>query len=138
MKRASVLAMVCLLALSLTISVYAIADVSDQISGYAMSVTPTSGSRLAIQFSVTASYQMAVIGGKTIAVYEKSGSSWTYVGGFAQSSTGMTRTNAFNYGNTIYYNGQSGKEYKVSVEVFAEDSTGASDARTQVFYVTAS
>ena len=48
----------------------------------------------------------------------------------------MTRSNAFNYGNTIYYEGESRTEYKIFVEVFAEDSSGASDSRSQVIYVT--
>lgn len=120
----------------LTIPSYASTNASDQISAYGMEVIPVSGNKIAIQFTITASYKMATIGAKSIIIYEKSGSSWLYSGGFTQDDEGMTRTNAFNYGNTIYYDAESETEYRVHVTLFAEDSSGASDSRSKTFYIT--
>lgn len=139
MKKRSIFLAILLLvcSFSMTVPAYAATNASDQISSYFMDVVPTSNSQIAIEFSITASYKMAVIGAQAITIYEKSGSSWTYVKSFSQNDDGMTRTNAYNYGNTIYYNGKSGTEYKVYVAVFAKDSAGASDSRAEIFYVTA-
>jgi len=139
MKKKSVfiIALLLMFSIALPFPAYAATNASDQISAYFMDVVPASGSRISINFSITASYKMAIIGAKAISIYEKSGSSWVYVKSFTQDDDGMTRTNAYNYGNTIYYNGESGTEYRVYVAVFAEDSTGASDSRSEVFYVTA-
>lgn len=119
------------------LSAYAAINASDQISAYGMTALPASGSRIAIQFTITGAYKMAVIGAKAISIYEHHGTYWTYAGGFTQDDDGMTRTNAYNYGNTIYFDGVSGTEYRVYVTLFAEDSAGASDSRSETFYVTA-
>ena len=135
------LLLICSISLTIPASAAAATDLpspraSDQISAYGMSAMAASNSRIAVQFNITASYQMAVIGAKTISIYEHHGTYWTYAGGYSQNDAGMTRTNAFHYGNTIYFNGESGTEYRVYVTVYAEDSSGASDSRSTAFYVT--
>ena len=106
---------------------------SDQIRSYSVNIAPTSGNRLAIAFSIAGTKSMQLIGAKTITVYEKNGSSWVYVAGYAQNGSGMTGSNTFSYGNTIYYNATAGKEYKVTVTLFARDSSGNEDSRTLTY-----
>lgn len=139
MKKNKILAFVFLLmfTFSLTVPAYAAVKESHQISSYSIDALPASNSRIAVEFSVVANYQMTKIGAESIVIYENEGTYWQYVKTFTQSDSGMTRNNAFNYGNTVYYSGTPGKEYRVSVTIFAEDSSGGSDSRSESFYVTA-
>lgn len=139
MKKKSLISIIAILlicSISLPFPAYAATNASAQISSYSMSATPVSGGQIAIEFSITGAYQMAVIGAKTISIYEYHSTYWSYVDGYTQYDDGMTRTNAFNYGNSIYFDGESGTEYRIYVQVFAEDSSGASDSRSETFYVT--
>jgi hypothetical protein len=138
MKKISVSILTTLLICAIVLPVPAFAGVqaSDQISSYAMAALPASNSRIAIQFSITGTGQMSVIGAQNITIFKKVGSYWESAGSFTQNNTGMTRTNAFNYGNTLYFSGVSGTNYRVDVTVFAQDSSGASDSRSQSFPVT--
>ncbi|NLV86411.1 MAG: hypothetical protein GX025_04260 [Clostridiales bacterium] len=142
MKKKSFLAIVLVIICSFSMVLPAFATsyvpfASDQISSYSISATAASGGKIAIDFSVTGAGKMSVIGAKSIAIYEKIGSRWEFAKSFSQGDSGMTKANAYIYGNTIYYNGVSGREYRVDVTVFAQDSTGASDSRSKSFAVTA-
>jgi hypothetical protein len=97
---------------------------SDQIRPYSVSVTPITGSRLAVAFLIAGTKSVQLVGAKTITVYEKNSSYWVCVGGFTQNNSGMTGSNAFSYGNTIYYNATAGRKYRVTVTLFAQDSSG--------------
>ena len=110
---------------------------SDQISSYRVSVVPTTQSRLAIEFSIAGTKSMQLIGAKTITVYEKMGNSWICVAGYTQNDSGMTGSNTFSYGSTIYYNATAGKEYKVTVTLFARDFSGNEDSRTLTYIAVA-
>jgi len=103
---------------------------SDQIRSYSVSVTPTTGNRLVVAFSIAETKSVQLVGAKIIAVYEKNGSSWVCVGGFTQKNSGMTGSNTFSYGNTIYYNATAGRKYRVTVTLFAQDSSGNEGSRT--------
>lgn len=50
--------------------------------------------------------------------------------------SGMSTKDDYYFGNELYYTGTPGKEYKVEVTVFAENSSGY-DSRTRTFNVTA-
>ena len=102
LKKFLVITLLLICSFSLTIPAYAATNASDQISAYSISAIPVSNSRIAIEFSVTGAYLMSKLGAKNIAIYNYSGQSWNYVGGYTQNDSGMTRSNAFVYGNTIY------------------------------------
>lgn len=135
--RIFVVALLLICSLSSTVPAYAATSASDQISTYFMDAGAMSGGQIAIEFSITGVYRMAVIGAKSIMIYEKNGLYWSYADGCTQDDEGMTRTNALNHNNTIYFDGESGKEYQIHVTVFAEDSSGESDSRSESFYVIA-
>ena len=106
---------------------------SDQIRSYSVNVVPSTGSRLAIEISIAGTKSMQLIGGKTITIYEKRGTSWVYVSGIAQNASGMTTSNSFIHNGTVYYNATAGKEYMVTVTLFARDSSGNEDSRTLTY-----
>ena len=60
-----------------------------------------------------------------------------FSGEFDKDDPDMTVTDAIKHGTTIYYNGESGKEYRIIVTVFAEDKNGESDSRSKTMSVTA-
>lgn len=135
LKRCVSFALVFICMFTLTISAYAIEDrASDQISLFDISVTSTSGT-LNVKFSVSGTTLMDKIGCESIKVYEKSGTRWTLVDSADEDDQGMTQYNSRIQKNTIQFDSESGVEYKVSVTVFAENSSGR-DNRTRTFYVT--
>lgn len=109
---------------------------SKQIMSYSMDVKSTGNGRIAIIFSVDGTGKMKHIGAERITVYQQVNGIWVYANSIDQNGSGMSANNTYYYGNTIYYNGISGEEYRVEVTIFAEDASG-SDSRTQTFYVTA-
>lgn len=129
---AVLLALVCLL----SIPAYAVARASDQIDIWYMDVLTPGNGRLAIEFSVYGTGRMKSIGAEKISVYEEWGSSWMPVAVYKSSDSGMSASNTYYYGNTIYYSGIAGTRYKVTVTVFAEDANGL-DSRTETFYIRA-
>lgn len=135
LKRCVSFALVFICMFTLAISAYAIEDrASDQISLFDIRVTPTSGT-LNVKFSVSGTSMMEKIGCESIKVYEKSGTRWTMVDSMDEDDLGMSRYNAITQKNTIQFDSESGVEYKVSVTVFAENSSGR-DTRTRTYYVT--
>ena len=78
---------------------------------------------------------MDKIGCESIKVYEKSGTRWTLVNSADEDDLGMSQYNSRLQKNTIQFDSESGVEYKVSVTIFAENSSGR-DTRTRTFYVT--
>lgn len=107
---------------------------SDQISTYAIDVTPNTSS-LNIEFSVRGSGIMSKLGCESIDVYKKSGSYWVLSESLDENDSGMSKNNSSIYVNTISCNSNVGAEYKVVVTIFAENSAGR-DARTKTVYVT--
>lgn len=135
LKRCVSFALVFLCMFTLTISAYAIEDrASDQISLFDISVTSTSDT-LNVKFSVSGTSRMDKIGCESIKVYEKSGTRWTLVNSADEDDLGMSQYNSRLQKNTIQFDSESGVEYKVSVTIFAENSSGR-DTRTRTFYVT--
>lgn len=130
------IALVCVMACLLTLSISAFAAetrASEQIKQYSMSVTPQDGD-LIIEFSVAGNGKMNKIGCQSIYIYEKSGTTWSYVESLSENNSGMSKTNTHFHANAIYCDFEAGVDYKVVVTVFAEDSAGR-DTRTKTFYV---
>lgn len=135
LKRCVSFVLIFICMFTLTISAYAIENrASDQIALYDISVTPTSGT-LNVKFSVSGTSMMEKIGCESIKVYEKSGTQWTLVDSTDEDDLGMSRYNSRSQKNTIQFDSESGVEYKVSVTIFAENSSGR-DTRTRTLYVT--
>jgi len=118
----------------LVIPAFATAKASNQIYMYDIAVTPVSGT-LNIKFSINAKAKMNEIGCESIYIYKKSGSSWVLVDSLDENDSGMSRSDTYSHKNTIYYDSESGVEYKVVVTVFAEDDS-ARDSRSRTSYVT--
>jgi hypothetical protein len=111
---------------------------SDQLGAYDSNVAATGNGKLAIQFSVEGTGIMKKIGSSEIIIYEKYGKDgWMIVGAFTEKDKGMTTSGQNSYGTTMYFSGTSGKEYKVSVTIFATDYDGVTDSRTITNYITA-
>ena len=135
LKRCVSFVLIFICMFTLTISAYAIENrASDQIALYDISVTPTSGT-LNVKFSVSGTSMMEKIGCESIKVYEKSGTQWTLVDSTDEDDLGMSRYNSRSQKNTIQFDSDSGVDYKVSVTIFAENSSGR-DTRTRTLYVT--
>ncbi|HIW17322.1 MAG TPA: hypothetical protein H9689_07630 [Firmicutes bacterium] len=113
-------------------SVSAMARASDQISAYAIDVTPLSG-EVEVYFYVSGTGVKDKLGCESIYVYEVGNvipeESWD------EYDSGMARRNGAAYGNSIYFDSEKGVEYKVVVTIFAEDDDGR-DSRSKTFYVT--
>lgn len=125
--------------LSLALSVPALAvtiTASDQIHSYDMDVLAIGNGKLAIEFSIEGTGWMDRIGAKSIVIYEKFGNNWLIVASYDKDDPGMSTKNINMYGNTIYYSGYSGTQYRVQITVFAENASG-SDSRFGELYITA-
>lgn len=119
--------------LLLTIPINALTQASDYIQSYSINVS-TSGQKVQTVFKVRATGEMTKLGTYSIRIYEYPYNSSNLVDSKDEFDTGMTKTNSFTYSNSITYTGQSGKNYKVIVTVFARDASG-SDSRTETYYV---
>ena len=138
MKKAKVFSSIVLVcALFMAISPFALARASSQIDIYSMDATATGNGKIAIMFSVSGAGFMNRLGAESIYIYESGASGWEVADSFDVDDPGMTATNTIKYGNTKYFYGKAGTEYKIVVTIFAEDKNGDSDFRSKTFYVTA-
>ena len=80
---------------------------------------------------------MESLGAESIFIYERGAIGWELADRFLKTDPGMTADNAVKYGTTVYFNGESGKEYRIIVTVFAEDKDGESDSRSKTMTLTA-
>lgn len=101
-----------------------------------MDVTPIGNGQLNIHFTIQGTNRMSRIGARSIVIYEQPGVTWLKAASYDQYDEGMSATNAYIHGNSIYFNGTPGVLYQIVVTLFAQDSSG-SDSRTQTFYVRA-
>lgn len=109
---------------------------SNQISSYTTIVDAMGGGEIEIYFDIRATEYMDELGAEEIMIYRLSGSNWVEVGSYDRNDSGMTLENEIRHYNSIYFDGTEGVEYKVVIEVFAEDYRGY-DSRTKTHYVTA-
>ena len=107
---------------------------SEQLRSYFMDARNAGNGEIIITFSVDGTRKMEQIGAKRIVVFNKVGGVWSIVESWSKDDSGMTASNAYYYGNTMYFNGKVGTEYRVDITIFAENSSG-SDSRTQTFFV---
>lgn len=114
--------------------VSAIESASEQLDGYFIDVHESTHGQIAVDCSVYGSGIMDRIGAENITVYYKDGNQWMFLAEKTRDNNGMSHTNATSFSNTIYFDGDSGNDYKVVVEVFAENDEGY-DSRIQTFYI---
>lgn len=124
-------------ALLLSIPAFAVSRASDQLSDYDMNAIATGDGEIAIKFSVRSLKAMAKIGSSSIAIFEDMNGHWLPVGYFDMDDPDMIETDVNYYADTVYFSGSSGTDYKIVVEIYAEDYAGESDSRSETFYVTA-
>ena len=117
-----------------SIPVFAAEQASDQIYRYSIDVYETNDGRIAIDFDVVGTDTMNRIGAESIAVYYRDGSRWIFLGENTRDNNGMSRANTSSFTNTIYFDGDSGYDYKIVVEVFAENNEGY-DSRIKTYYI---
>ena len=134
-SKVRLLSLFCAIVLLFTISVSATADrASDYIDYTFVDCYVADGTVIYVTFAIGATNFMDELGASKIAIYEKSGSSWSSVHTFDKYDTGMISSGVGFYGNTISYTGEDNTEYKVVITLYAKDSTG-SDSRTKTYYV---
>lgn len=127
------LAIVIILALILSTTVFAAMDASQYLSYYNAYITK-SGNTIKVNFEVHGTRGMDYIGATEIYLYEKTSSSgsWTLVQTYL--STDPTYTSSMIEINTTFkddyvsYSGNSSYQYKAYVTVYAEKN-GGSDSR---------
>lgn len=118
----------------LATSAFAATRASEQIRSYSISVTANRGGEIAIEVSVSALGLMKQIGVEEIRIYENG---TRLVENLSKDDSGMSKKSATSYANTIFFDGESGTQYRVEVTVFAEDMNGASDSRSKTVTLTA-
>lgn len=136
-KVRSCITLIFVCALFMANTTFAQARASEQLAFYTMDVTSTGNGKIAIMFSVTGTRIMQRIGAQNIDIYERSTYGWDLVESLDADDPDMTDTNTARYGTTVYYYGESGKEYRIVVRIFAEDKDGESDSRSKTFSITA-
>ena len=70
-------------------------------------------------------------------IYERGSSGWELAESYDKDDPDMTEYDSPKYGNTVYFYGDPGEEYRIVVTIFAEDQYGDSDSRSRTFTVTA-
>ena len=118
-------------------SSFAAARASAQIDYYMINAKAIGDGEIAIMFSVTAPNFMEEIGAESIYIYERATLGWDLADIMDKDDPGMTAHDAIKHGTTVYFNGETGKEYRVIVTVFAEDKDGESDSRSKTITLTA-
>ena len=134
MKKKRIIALFCVIACMIAMSISAFARASDQLDAYWMDVT-SSNSQIHVDFSVSGTGIMNRIGCESIYIYESNGGRWVETEHLNENDFGMSRGDARKFANLVSTDCVVGMRYKVVVTIFAEDSAGR-DAREQTFYVT--
>ena len=109
---------------------------SQQISSYSTTVKAMGDGEVEIYFEIVGTLVMDEIGAEEITVYRLSGSNWVEVDFWDRDDAGMSAENKSRHDNSVFFYGTEDVEYKVVIELFAEDSRGY-DSRTRTHYVTA-
>lgn len=116
------------------IPVFAAETASGQINSYYIDVYESDDGQIAVELDVIGSGTMDHIGAESIAVYYKDGTRWIFFDEKTRDNSGMSRSNEKTFTNTIYYDVDSGCDYKVVVEIFAENDEGY-DSRIKTCYI---
>lgn len=135
-KFVRIFSLILIAVLILSIPAYATEErASLYISSYSMDVLPAGNGKLAVEFAIAGTRQMSAVGVESITIYRINGSSRIEVAEFNRNDTNMIATNSAFHAGTKYYQGIPGEEYKVTVTLFAENSSGY-DSRTENFILT--
>ena len=126
-----------LLACALILATPAFARASDQISSYLIDVAPVGNGRIIIELSITSPGIMRELGAQRITVEEISGSTKIPKATYTTEDDHMTSKNSWVHDDYVTFYGEVGKEYYITVTIFAEDYDGGSDSRFKDFTVTA-
>jgi len=102
------------------------ADASDYLAAYSASTSRAGSGKLQVNFEITATTIFPSVGSSRIEIQERSGSSWTTVMVYTNSSTSsMMGSNTNRHFGNITYNGIAGREYRARVTAFAGGSSGS-------------
>ena len=123
----------CALVAVCSVPVFAIENASDLISQYDITVSE-SNNQITVDFEILSYSIIDCMGAESIAVYYKDGSRWIFLDEKTRDNNGMSRANTSGFTNTIYFDGDSGYDYKVVVEIFAENEEGY-DSRIKTCYI---
>ena len=134
MKQKKLVVLLFLIACMVTTMIPASARASYQIDDYFMD-SFSNDEKIYVDFSVTGTNSMKLIGCESIYIYESNGGSWIEVDFLDENDPGMSGRNTLRYAETVNVDCEVGVRYKVVVTIFAEDSAGR-DSRQQTFYVT--
>ena len=132
-KRCLSVVLTCMTIFAATIP--ASARASDQIFKYYLNATHMGGGTIAIDFSITGIDTMYHIGAESITIMERASVGWEIMEEYEVDDPKMSSYNIFRHGDTIYYYGDVGNEYMISITVFAEDYSGGYDSRSATFIV---
>lgn len=134
-KRFIPLLLLCACLLSTT--AFASTKASDQIVSYFIAATPVGSGQIAIDFSITAPFNMKEIGAQEIYVYEVVGSRLEEKAHYTTEDVDMISLNTWVHAKYKTFNGVAGKTYYITVTVYAKDYNNQSDSREKSFTVTA-
>lgn len=133
LKRCASILLVC--ALLIATPVFATTKASEQITWYFIDGGSMGNGQIAVDFSIVGTGEMKQIGAQSISIYKLGASGYELEESFDKDDPGMTATNSWEYGNTIYYQGEVGEDYRIVVTLFAKDMNNDSDSRSKTLYV---
>ena len=126
-----------LLACALIMATPAFARASDQISSYYIGATPMGNGKIIIEFSITAPFYMQEIGAQSVTVFEVTGTNIVPKATYTTEDDHMISTDTWVHDDYVTFYGEAGKEYYITVTIYAKDYDGGSDSRFKDFTVTA-
>ena len=133
LKRCLAVVLTCMTLFAATMT--ASARASEQIYRYYLDAGHLGGGTVAIDFSVSAIDIMYRLGAENITVLERTTYGWDIAAEYDVDDPKMSAYDMPRHGDTIYYYGDTGKEYMVSISIFAEDYSGGYDSRSATFIV---
>ncbi len=135
MKVRNILALVLVIAIVLSVPVFAVEDrASDQISRHDIRVTPMDG-QIVIKASIYGNGPMNKLGCESIYLYKQYGSVWISNEWLLEDDYNMYNTNSAGHAANYFFDSEPGVRYKVVITMFAENDAGR-DTIEETFYVT--
>lgn len=135
MKVRNILALVLVIAIVLSVPVFAVEDrASDQISRHDIRVTPMDG-QIVIKASIYGNGPMNKLGCESIYLYKQYGSVWISNEWLLEDDYNMYNTNSAGHAANYFFDSEPGVRYKVVITMFAENDEGR-DTIEETFYVT--
>lgn len=99
---------------------------SSYFTSYSATASANSNKTVSVTFNVTATGIMTTLGVSSIKIQKYSSGSWTTVETLTTSNTtGLQKSNAMNYANTVKSGTQSTGTYRAYVTFYAKNSSGS-------------